>query len=50
MSNAGLKKLVVGVSGRELSVYFGMAVEDWDRLLGSGGRAGVLSGPFDRLA
>jgi len=49
MSNAGLKKLVVGLSGRELSVCFGMAVTYWERMSGSGGRAGIVSGPFDRL-
>ena len=50
MSNAGLKKLVAGVSGRELFVYFGLAVKEWVRLSSSGGQAGIVSGPFDWFA
>jgi len=49
MSNAGLKRLVAGVAGRELLVCFGMAVKYWVRLSNPEGRTGIVSGPFDQV-
>jgi len=49
MSNAGLKRLVAGVAGRELLVCFGMVVKYWVRLSNPEERTGIVSGPFDQL-